>query len=169
MPTKVTKLHRRRFLKTALSAAGAAIAAPTIIPSSALGLDGTVAPSERVIVGGIGIGNRGSYDLGCFLEQKDVQFLAVCDIKAARRTAVKKMVDERYGNEGCGMYRDFRKSLDDLRSQVDFTDTFNSTPSKPKPRKSYSDFDDVDEITAPKFQPPPPPEEPGEGLSGSPS
>jgi sec-independent protein translocase protein TatA len=68
-----------------------------------------------------------------------------------------------------GMYRDFRKSLDDLRSQVDFTDTFNSAPSKPKPRKSYSDFDDLDEISAPKFQPPPPPDEPGEGLSGSPS
>jgi sec-independent protein translocase protein TatA len=58
-----------------------------------------------------------------------------------------------------GVYRDFRKSLDDLRSQVDFTDTFNSAPAKPKPRKSYSDFDDVDEISAPRFQPPPPPEQ----------
>jgi sec-independent protein translocase protein TatA len=58
-----------------------------------------------------------------------------------------------------GVYRDFRKSLDDLRSQVDFTDAFNSAPTKPKPRKSYSDFDDVDEISAPKFQPPPPPEQ----------
>ena len=58
-----------------------------------------------------------------------------------------------------GMYRDFRKSLDDLRSQVDFTEAFDSTPSKPKPRKSYSDFDDIDEINAPKFQPPPPPEQ----------
>ncbi|MEO1974323.1 MAG: twin-arginine translocation signal domain-containing protein, partial [Pirellulaceae bacterium] len=59
-----TRLHRRRFLKNALSAAGAAVAAPTIIPSSALGLDGAVAPSERIVVGGIGIGRRGGYDLG---------------------------------------------------------------------------------------------------------
>ena len=44
-----------------------------------------------LVVGGIGIGNRGTYDLGCFLEQKDVQFVAVCDIKEARRTAVKKI------------------------------------------------------------------------------
>src|SRR5881398_3630596 len=67
-----------------------------------------------------------------------------------------------------GVYRDFRKSLDDLRSQVDFTDTFNSAPSKPKSRKSYSDFDDLDEISAPKFQPPPPPpEEPGDAVSGA--
>jgi sec-independent protein translocase protein TatA len=53
-----------------------------------------------------------------------------------------------------GMYRDFRKSLDDLRSQVDFTDAFNSAPSKPRPtRKTYSD--DYDEVSAPKFEPPP--------------
>ena len=58
-----------------------------------------------------------------------------------------------------GMYRDFRKSLDDLRSQVDFTDTFNSVPAKSKPRKTYSDYDDLDEVTAPKFEPPPAPPE----------
>jgi hypothetical protein len=114
------QLPRRRFLKTALSAAGAAVMAPTIIPSSALGLDGAVAPSERVIVGGIGIGNRGTYDLsgkGCFLDQKDVQFVAVCDIKEARRVAVKKIVDDKYGNDKCEVYRDFRELLD--RKDID--------------------------------------------------
>ncbi len=112
MLKRTTKPSRRRFLKTTLAAAGAAIAAPTIIPSSALGLDGAVPPSERVIVGGIGIGNRGTYDLGCFLEQKDVQFAAVCDVKEVRRRAVKKRVDELYGNESCLMFRDFRELLD---------------------------------------------------------
>ena len=76
-----------RFFEGALSAGAAAVMAPTIIPSSALGLDGAVAPSERIVVGGIGIGNRGTYDLGCFLEQKDVQFVAVCDVKETRRVA----------------------------------------------------------------------------------
>jgi predicted dehydrogenase len=103
-------------LKTALSAS-AVFAAPHIIPSSALGRDGAVAPSERITVGGIGIGNRGTYDLGCFLEQKDVQFVAVCDIKAARRTAVKKLVDEKYQNQNCDTYRDFRELLD--RNDID--------------------------------------------------
>jgi predicted dehydrogenase len=116
MAKMVSHLHRRRFLKTAVSA-GAAVMAPQIIPSSALGRDGAVAPSERIVVGGIGIGNRGTYDLGCFLEQKDVQFVAVCDIKAARRTAVKKMVDQKYGNENCDTFRDFRELLD--RSDID--------------------------------------------------
>ncbi len=101
MVRKPANLPRRQFLQTALSASAAAVMAPTIIPSSALGRDGAVAPSERIVVGGIGIGNRGTYDLGCFLEQEDVQFVAVCDIKQARRDAVKKMADKHYGNEDC--------------------------------------------------------------------
>lgn len=117
MSKQVTSLSRRRFIQTTLSVAGAAIAAPTIIPASALGKDGAVAPSERVVVGGIGIGNRGTYDLGCFLEQKDVQFVAVCDVKEARRVAVKKIADEHHGNQDCATYRDFRELLD--RKDID--------------------------------------------------
>ncbi len=116
--SKKAKQHpRRRFLKTAISAAGAAVLAPTIIPSSALGRDGFVAPSERIVIGGIGIGNRGTYDLGCFLEQKDVQFVAVCDIKEARRQSVKKTVDGHYGNGDCATHTDFRELLD--RQDID--------------------------------------------------
>ncbi|WP_182865158.1 Gfo/Idh/MocA family protein [Rhodopirellula sp. JC639] len=108
---------RRRFLKSAVASAGAAIAAPTIIPGSALGLDGAVPPSERVVMGGIGIGRRGGYDLSCFLPQKDVQFIAVCDIKQKRRDEVKKIVDNHYGNQNCDTHRDFRELLD--RSDID--------------------------------------------------
>ena len=117
MANRGGEIHRRRFLKTALSA-GAAVMAPTIIPSSALGLDGAVAPSERIVVGGIGIGNRGTYDLGCFLEQKDVQFVAVCDVKAARRDGGQE--DRRRRStamRSATCIRDFRELLD--RSDID--------------------------------------------------
>jgi predicted dehydrogenase len=114
---RLTKTPRRGFLKTAVSTAGAAIMAPTIIPSSALGLDGFVAPSERIVMGGIGIGRRGGYDLSCFLPQKDVQFVAVCDVKEKRRGEVKKIIDDHYGNQHCETYRDFRELLD--RSDID--------------------------------------------------
>lgn len=115
---KQAKRHpRRQFLKSTLSATGAAVMAPMIIPSSALGRNGAVAPSERVVVAGIGIGNRGQYDLGCFLEQPDVQFAAVCDVKENRRLAVKKIADDKYGNENCAMYSDFREVLD--RKDID--------------------------------------------------
>ena len=45
-----TRITRRRLLKGAV-AAGAAFAIPQIIPSSALGRDGAVAPSERIVMG----------------------------------------------------------------------------------------------------------------------
>jgi predicted dehydrogenase len=116
MTRRTSPVSRRRFLQ-ATASVGAAVVAPTIIPSSALGRDGAVAPSERIALGGIGIGNRGTYDLGCFLQQPDVQFIAVCDVKQQRREAVKKLADDHYGNQQCGMHRDFRELLD--RDDVD--------------------------------------------------
>jgi len=107
---------RRRFLKNALKA-GALLALPQIIPASVLGRDGAVAPSERIVLGGIGIGGRGTYDLGCFLEEPDVQFVAVCDVKAIRRSAIKRKVDNKYGNQDCATYRDLRDLL--ARNDID--------------------------------------------------
>ena len=46
-----------------------------------------------------------------------MQFVAVCDVKAARRDAVKKIADEKYGNKDCAQYRDFRELLD--RNDID--------------------------------------------------
>jgi hypothetical protein len=110
------KLDRRGFLRTA-AASTAAVAAPVVIPGSALGLDGATPPSERITVGGIGIGRRGTYDLGCFLEQKDVQFLAIADIKEKQRDAIKDIADKHHGNKDCSRYRDFRELLD--RQDID--------------------------------------------------
>ena len=58
-------------------------------------------------------------------------------------------------------YRDFRRQLSDMQSQLDITGDFNSdTPrTKPKPQRAYSDYDDYDDISAPKFEPPPAPPE----------
>ena len=53
------KSSRRKFVKQVAGTAAAAVAAPLVIPSSALGLDGAVPPSERIRVAGIGIGRRG--------------------------------------------------------------------------------------------------------------
>ena len=104
------RLSRRRFLQAA-AAASAVIAAPSIIPSSALGRDGQVAPSERIVMGGLGIGSRGGYDLGIFLEQPVVQFVAVADVRAERRSAVKQMVDAKYGTADCQTYWDMFELL----------------------------------------------------------
>jgi len=113
---RVIRANRRQFLKTALGT-GAALAVPQLIPAAALGRDGGFAPSERIVVGGIGIGSRGSYDLGCFLAQPDVQFVAVCDVKAARRESVKNRADSQYGNQDCETYRDMGDLL--ARDDID--------------------------------------------------
>jgi len=115
MSNRTRRLSRRRFLRNATTT-GALLAAPQLVPGSALGMD-AVAPSDRITVGGIGIGNRGTYDLGCFLQQPDVQFLAVCDVKESRRKAVKQMADTKYGNQDCDTYRDFRELLE--RDDID--------------------------------------------------
>jgi hypothetical protein len=107
----MSKLSRRTFLERAALMAGGIVAAPTFIPSTALGRDGAVAPSERIVLGAIGIGGRGSYVLGCFMHEPDVQFVAICDVKAPRRQAIKKMADDKYGNQDCAMYRDLHQLL----------------------------------------------------------
>ena len=112
MSKQSRQFPRRRFLKATLAATGGALMIPTIVSGSALGLGGAVAPSDRIVIGGIGIGNRGTYDHGCFLEQPDVQCVAVADVKQERRVKVKKIADDKYGNGDCATYRDFRELLD---------------------------------------------------------
>ena len=103
-------MPRRRFLKQA-AAAGGLLAVPAFVPASALGLQGTVAPSERIVLGGLGIGGRGSGVLSWMLAEKDVQCVAVCDAKKSSRENVKRMVDAHYGNQDCATYRDMREYL----------------------------------------------------------
>ena len=110
-------LNRRSFLNRTVAAAAGFVAAPNFIPARALGRDGAVAPSERIVLGAIGIGSRGSYVLGCFLPEPGVQFVAICDVKRERREAVKKKADEHYGNNDCVMYRDLRDLL--ARQDID--------------------------------------------------
>ena len=109
-------LSRRQFLQRTL-AAGSALAVPYIIPAAALGRDGAVAPSERLVMGAIGIGGRGSGDLEWMLNEADVQLVAVCDVQKGRREDAKRMVDGKYGVTDCAAYRDFRQLLE--RTDID--------------------------------------------------
>jgi predicted dehydrogenase len=74
-------------------------------------MDGAIAPSERITLGGLGLGGRGTGDLNCFMDNPDVQFVAICDVRRERRDAIKKMADGRYGNNDCATYRDMHEIL----------------------------------------------------------
>jgi len=100
-------LSRRRLLQ----GAAAALAAPLVVPASALGLSGTVAPSNRIVFANIGIGGRARHVMPCFLAQPDIRFTAVSDCREDRLKAAKEMLDAHYGTKDCRMYPDFRELL----------------------------------------------------------
>lgn len=105
------RLSRRSFLgRTA--AAGAALAFPAFVPGSARGADGSIAPGNRIVMGAIGLGWRGSYNLMDLLGKPEVQFVGVCDVDENHLKAARELVNERYGNKDCRTYRDFRQLLD---------------------------------------------------------
>jgi predicted dehydrogenase len=107
---------RREFLKTA-GAATAAVAAPYVITSTALGDDDRAPASDRIVVGGIGIGNQGRGDQNAFLNRGDVQYVAVCDVRGNVCQTAKGKVDKKYENTDCMAYNDFRELL--AREDID--------------------------------------------------
>ncbi|MFZ4733350.1 MAG: Gfo/Idh/MocA family protein, partial [Pirellulales bacterium] len=104
---------RRRFLQSAVAAG----TVPYVITSRALG-DGVTPPaSDRIVMGGIGIGNMGSGDQGAFVGRPDVQYVAVCDVRRTFREKGKERADQKYGNTDCAAYVDFRDLL--ARDDID--------------------------------------------------
>src|SRR5580704_5641266 len=102
---KQTKISRRHFLRQNLAVASAAIVAPTIIPASALGRNGAIPPSERITMGFIGVGHQGgghllggawTYVPGGYAGRKEVQVLAVCDVRRERRESATQKVNDHY-------------------------------------------------------------------------
>jgi len=108
---------RRRFVATV-------IGFPCFVRASALGLGGRTVPSGRVVVGAIGVGNKGSLDLREFLGRRDVQVRAVCDVNARARNAAKVCVDAHYGDASCMATADFR----DIIAREDIDAVLVATP-----------------------------------------
>ncbi|MGC8668500.1 MAG: Gfo/Idh/MocA family protein [Chthonomonadales bacterium] len=106
----IARMSRRAFIRSALST-GAGIAAAQIIPASALGLGRRPAPSNRIVMGCIGVGGQGTGNMNVFLGQPDVQVVAVCDVDRNHLNNAKSIVDRHYGNTDCAAYTDFRELL----------------------------------------------------------
>ena len=121
---------RREFLKS--SALAAAAAAPYYVSASVFGAN---APSNRITMACIGVGNQGFPVMQRFLSQNDCQILAVCDVnrgshgyKEAKhfygREPAQKEVEKYYGKKsdsgsyrGCDATSDFREIL--ARNDID--------------------------------------------------
>ncbi len=114
---------RRAFLKGLASA----VAIPTLVGSRVLGQSGSVAPSDRINMGFVGLGGQGSghlmggawtYVPGGYVAREDVQVMAVCDVRQERRTAAWQYCNQVYakrlnkpGYDGVKAYNDFREVL----------------------------------------------------------
>ena len=98
-------LRRRAFLKGS-AAAGAAVGFPYVIMSSALGA-GRPAPSNRIVMGFIGVGGKGTGGMRSFLHYDNVQVVAVCDVDKAHRDRAADLVKQQYGSAPAA-YKDFR-------------------------------------------------------------
>ncbi|MHC4198511.1 MAG: Gfo/Idh/MocA family protein [Planctomycetota bacterium] len=113
------RITRRRFLgRCAGAAAGVAL-----VPSSVMGGPGRTSPSDRVVMGCIGVGSRGQLDTKGLMHQ-GAQIVAVCDVDRRARERTKKIVEDHYARKlgrdkykGCATYNDFRELL--ARDDID--------------------------------------------------
>ena len=121
-------MSRRRFLH----AAATSLTAPYVVPRTVLG---SAAPSNRINVALIGVGNQSRVDLPGVLKFSDVQVLAVCDVNRGShgyakpehflgRVPARDKVNAYYADKkrsgsynGCDMYTDFRDVL--ARQDID--------------------------------------------------
>jgi predicted dehydrogenase len=117
MNTKST-LTRRSFLKrSALATCGGATTF-SLVPSSVLGLNGAVAPSNQITIGFIGTGDHGiGWNLSFYLRLPAARVIAVCDVDSNHLLKAKETVEDRYKNEDCFSTKDFREVL--ARKDVD--------------------------------------------------
>jgi len=114
-------VNRREFLKTTAGVITGAIAFPYIVPSSVLGAGGAVAPSNKLLVGIIGVGSQGTWDMRGFLDRPEARVVAVCDVDERHQKTAKTEVDTKYGNSDCKMYLDFRDVI--ARDDIDIIAT----------------------------------------------
>lgn len=110
-------INRRQFIKSFSAVAVSALGFPSIVPASVLGQSGTTAPSNRIVMAGIGFGMQGIPNMRNFLSKDTVQWVAVCDIDEKALFRARDIVNRKYGNMDCTVYGDFRDLIN--RKDID--------------------------------------------------
>lgn len=103
---------RRQFIKKS-----AALAVPIIIPASARGADGTVAPSNRIVMGTVGWGMQGPGNTHSLMNHPEVQMVAACDVDSRHLKSAVDAINNKYGNKDAKGYRDYREMM--ARKDID--------------------------------------------------
>ncbi|MBT2563452.1 Gfo/Idh/MocA family oxidoreductase [Pedobacter sp. ISL-68] len=101
--------NRRDFIKTTAIAAAAFM----IVPRHVLGGPGYLAPSDRLLVAGIGVGGKGQSDLSMFYKSGKADIAFLCDVDDRRAAnSVKAFPKAKY-------YKDWREMLDKEHKNFD--------------------------------------------------
>lgn len=100
--------------RQALRLAAAAAAVPALVPGRVWGDE---APSKQIVLGAIGVGWMGEGNLSAFLGQGDCRVVAIADVDDSHLQNAIRKVNERYGNQDCKGYKDFRDLI--ARSDID--------------------------------------------------
>ena len=108
------RANRRDFLK---AAAATAVAGPYLIPGSALGAGDRPPPSKRIVMAGIGIGNRVPATKGRSSAARRAVRGRLRRARRRHRNAARDRVNGRYNNNDCKAYNDFRELL--ARNDID--------------------------------------------------
>ena len=116
MTVKKNSLSRRNMLR-ASSVGAAAVAAPMVIPSRALGFAGYTAPSNRITFGMVGFGKMMNGHFSNMLGRNTIQILAVCDVDTKKRENARDKVNAKYGDKGCACYNEHEKIME--RKDID--------------------------------------------------
>ena len=103
---------RRTFIKKAVAGGLGLVAAPYIIPASAMGRNGSVAPSDRILVAVIGAGSQGMGNARWFMQNTDVQMVAACDVDKKHNDRAKFVFDTHHKTEETRTYLDYRELLE---------------------------------------------------------
>ncbi len=114
---KDSNINRRDFLKKTTHLAVGTMSFPYVVAASALGRDGRAAPSERVVMGCIGTGGRGTGNMQGFLSTGQAQVVGLCDVDSRRMKKAQDLLASRYDTRGCPGYKDFRELLE--RDDID--------------------------------------------------
>ncbi len=107
------QFSRRQFLATT----GAALALPTIVPSSVLGLGDKIAPSNRITVGVVGWGMQGPGNTKALMELADCQVVAACDLDKNHLQSAVDAINGHYQNQDCKAHHDYRELM--ARTDID--------------------------------------------------
>ncbi|MFD2599376.1 Gfo/Idh/MocA family protein [Sphingobacterium corticis] len=100
---------RRSFIKQAAVAA----AAFTIVPRHVLGGSGFVAPSDKLMIAGIGVGGKGESDIKAFHDSGKAEIAFLCDVDDRRSARTR----ERFPK--AKYYKDYREMLDKEHKHID--------------------------------------------------